>query len=207
VQPPVTEPARRRALAVPVAIAAVAVTIVVAAAAVLAGAFGNGAGGCEDARRPGLDPALERSVPAMFEGRAPDRLDSATTCSAAGLGSLASHGIASIDSAGGLWELGPQTGVTLAVFRLARSDRADLMAEFYESGAASAPKVSGLRVSHTVVGTRHAPATRLDFSDADFPQAIVVWAGPDPDLVRVVLAAGVPDRVVDDAIGAFEPAG
>jgi hypothetical protein len=158
-------------------------------------------GACSDERQAGLVPALEARVPSHLEGRAPDRLDSAVTCSSDGLGSLAAHGLSSVESAGGLWDLGPSTGVTLVVFRLSRPDRADLIADFYATGAARAPKVADLVTGHpTVVGR---PATRLDFSDASFPQAIVVWPSAQPDLVNVVLAAGVPDRIVQEAIAAF----
>src|SRR4051794_34711503 len=102
------------AAAIAVAVAAVAVV------AVVAGVVGPGSSGsCRDEKRPGLDPALESRVPHAFDGRAADQLDSSITCSASGLGSLAAHGVTSVRSAGGLWELGPQTGITLAVFRLA----------------------------------------------------------------------------------------
>ncbi|HEY3523088.1 MAG TPA: hypothetical protein VGK63_05255 [Candidatus Limnocylindrales bacterium] len=158
-------------------------------------------GGCADQRQAGLVPDLETRVPKQLEGRSPDRLDSAVTCSPQGLGSLAEHGVTTISSAGGLWELGPSTGVTLAVFRLAGPDRADRIAEFYTTGAAQAPKVANLVTTHPVVAGRS--ATRLDYSDANFPQAIVVWPSAEPDLVNVVLAAGVPDRIVQEALAAF----
>ncbi len=158
-------------------------------------------GSCADRREPGLVPELEARVPRQLEGRPPDRLDSAVTCSPEGLGSLAAHGVASVSSAGGLWELGPSTGVTLAIFRLDGPDRADRIAEFYSTGAAQAPKVANLVTTHPTVDGR--PATRLDFSDASFPQAIVVWPSVEPDLVNVILAAGVPDRIVGEAIAAF----
>ncbi|HEU4673720.1 MAG TPA: hypothetical protein VFS32_12560 [Candidatus Limnocylindrales bacterium] len=172
-----------------------------ATVAFVPGLMGSGGGGCTDQRQAGLVPTLEKLVPATLEGRPADRLDSAVTCSPDGLGSLAGHGVASVASAGGLWELGPATGVTLAVFRLDGPERADRIAEFYAEGAAQAPKVANLVTTHPTIAGR--PATRLDFSDANFPQAIVVWPAAQPDLVHVVLAAGVPDRIVQEAIAAF----
>src|SRR3954471_4973187 len=196
---------RRRRTSVVLLAAGIAVVVEAGSVvAVVAGVVGPGSsGGCRDEKRPGLDPALESRVPRAFDGRPPDQLDSSMTCSASGLGSLAGHGVMSIRSAGGLWELGPQTGMTLAVFRLAGADRADRIADFYATGAASASKVANLVTTHPTIGGR--TATRLDYSDANFPQAIVVWPGPEPDLVYVVLAAGVPDRIVQDGIKAFGP--
>jgi hypothetical protein len=193
-------PSRRPRLA---ALIVIAVLLVAGAAAAVAFGASRGAnGGCRDEKRPGLDPALEALVPPSLEGRPADHLDSSMTCSADGLGSLREHGVTSLLSAGGLWDLGPQTGVTLAVFRLPGPERADRVAEFYATSAASAPKVANLVTTHPSIGG--SVATRLDFSDADFPQAIVVWPDPRPDVVDVVLAAGVPDRIVQEAIAAFE---
>jgi hypothetical protein len=155
---------------------------------------------CE-AQRSGFDTTLERQVPTGLEGRGPDRLDSGRHCTSASLGTLAErHGLGSVDFAGGLWDLAPSTGVTLAVFR-APGLQAEWIAEFYETGAQHASKVESFTVTHpTIAGTA---ATRFDYSDAGQPQAIVVWPSPQPGLVRVVLAAGVPDRVVQEAIAAF----
>jgi hypothetical protein len=155
---------------------------------------------CE-AQRPGFDPALEHQVPSSLQGRGPDRLDSGRHCTVTSLGTLAArHGLQSVDFAGGLWDLAPSTGVTLAVFR-ATGLQADWIAEFYDVGAQQASKVEALTVTHpTIAG---AVATRFDYSDAGQPQAIVVWPSGDPGLVRVVLAAGVPDRIVQEAIAAF----
>jgi hypothetical protein len=190
---------RRRALIAGALGVAMVVVVVVVAAGVAN--RGGTAAGCTDQKRPGLDPALEQRVPGTFEGRPADQLDSSLTCSPTGLGSLAVHGVTSFSSAGGLWDLGPQTGITLAVFRLGGTDRADRIAEFYSTGAAKALKVANLVTTHLTIAGR--AATRLDYSDADFPQAIVVWPAAEPDLVNVVLAAGVPDRIVQDAIAAF----
>jgi hypothetical protein len=200
--------ARDRRPLVLVAVAAIAVVIVAVGAFVLLGGSGasraatSGASGCQDEKRAGLVPTLEHRVPGSFEGRAADQLDSSVTCTADGLGSLgAVHGLTSVSSAGGLWDLGPSTGITLAVFRVDGAARADWVAEFYETGALSARKVTGLTETHPTVAGR--AATRLDYADASFPGTIVVWPGRDPDLVNVVLAAGVPDRIIEEGIAAF----
>jgi hypothetical protein len=208
VNPPVrtaVSRARRPRVVVLVAVSAVVVAVVAVAAFFLLGgssATSAGASGCQDQKRAGLVPSLEQRVPGSFEGRAADQVDSSVTCTADGLGSLgAVHGLTSVSSAGALWDLGPSTGITLAVFRVDGSARADWVAEFYETGALRARKVSGLTETHPVVAGR--AATRLDYADASFPGTIVVWPGRDPDLVNVVLAAGVPDRIVQEGIAAF----
>jgi hypothetical protein len=152
-----------------------------------------------DGRQPGAYPDLERQIPPTFEGHPPDRLDSGRNCSDANLGLLKDHGIREVRFAGGLWQLAPATGVTLAIFT-GNGLQADWLAAFYEAGARAAPKVSGLSVSHPSVGGR--PAFRLDYADAGTPQTIVVWPAGE-GTVHVVLAAGVPDRIVQEAIAAF----
>lgn len=153
-----------------------------------------------DGRAAGAYPDLEALLPRWLEGRGPDRLDSGRNCTATNLGSLADHGIREVRFAGGLWDLAPQSGVTLAVF-VAGGLTADAMGEFYESSARSARKVSGLVVTRPMIDGQ--PGIRLDYRDADTPGAIVVWPAPAPGTVRVVLAGGVPERIVQEAIAAF----
>jgi hypothetical protein len=171
----------------------------------LAGCASSGAtfspsGPClADGRQAGAYPDLERQIPQTFEGRPPDRLDSGRNCTDANLGLLEGHGIRELRFAGGLWQLAPATGVTLATFT-ANGLQADWLGDFYEAGARAAPKVSGLSVSHPTV--RNASAVRLDYADAGTPQTIVVWPAGE-GTVHVVLTAGVPDRIVQEAIAAF----
>src|SRR2546430_1292898 len=94
---------------------------------------------------------------------------------------------------------GRHTTYPLALFTGSGLQR-DWLAAFYEAGARAAPKVSGLSVSHPSVGGR--PAFRLDYADAGTPQTIVVWPAGE-GTVHVVLAAGVPDWIVQEAIAAF----
>ncbi len=153
-----------------------------------------------DVRQAGAYPSLEAMIPATFQNAAPARLDSGRNCTPQNLATLADHGISEVRFAGGLWDLAPGTGVTMAVFE-ADGLSADWMGEFYEHGAADATKIANLVVTHPSLGG--ANATRLDYSDSNLPQAIVVWPGAAPGQVRVVLAAGVPERIVQDAIATF----
>jgi hypothetical protein len=164
------------------------------------GATFSASGPCRvDGHQAGAYPELERLVPQKFEDKAPDRLDSGRNCSDANLGTLKGHGVKEVRFAGGLWQLAPATGVTLAVFS-ADGLQAAWLGEFYETGARAAAKVSNLVVSAPSVAGK--PGFRLDYLDAGSPQAIVGWSAGD-GLVRVVLTAGVPDRIVQEAIQAF----
>ena len=149
----------------------------------------------------GFDPALEALIPKQLEGQSPAHLDSGQHCTPATLGTLASnHGLRQVSFAGGLWDLAPATGITLVVFR-ADGLRADWIAEFYEVGARAGLHVTNLTVTHPTIGS--VAGTRLDVLDQGQPQSILVWPAPQPGLVRVILAAGLPDRVIDEAIAAF----
>lgn len=155
---------------------------------------------CE-VQRPGFDRSLEALIPGRLEGGPPARLDSGEHCTPSTLGTLASHGLTRVSFAGGLWDLAPQTGITLVVYRAAGLD-ADWIAEFYEVGARTGIHLTNLVVTHPTIDSR--PGTRLDYRDSDEPGAILVWPAPQPGTVRVILAAGLPERVIGEAIAAFD---
>jgi hypothetical protein len=153
-----------------------------------------------DGRAAGAYPALEALVPAEFDGRRPDSLDSGRNCSRETLGTLADRGVEEMRFAGGIWDLGSGGGVTLAVLE-APGLRPDWVAEFYETGARSGRRVEDVTVSETTIGGR--PATRIDALNGESFQTVVVV--PDAaDLVRVVIVASaireVQTRAAHDAI-------
>ncbi|MER3418525.1 MAG: hypothetical protein C4343_05390 [Chloroflexota bacterium] len=137
-----------------------------------------------DGREPGAYPELEALVPARFDDRPPDRLDSGRTCSPENLGSLAAAGIGELRFAGGLWATGAESGVTLALFT-ARGLTVDALGAWYEAGARSARKTSNIVVSRPAVGG--APAFRIDLENGGQLQTIVVHPAATPGTVRVVL--------------------
>jgi hypothetical protein len=136
-----------------------------------------------DGRGPGAYPDLEALIPATFEDRAPDRLDSGRNCTPRSLGTLLARGITEVRFAGGLWELGARSGVSLAVFR-ADGLTIDLLFEFYEAGARSAPKTEGTATS--VVTVAGSTGRRLDTLNDESYQTVVVWPGESGEM-RVVL--------------------
>jgi hypothetical protein len=186
--------------------------ILVAAALVSAACGGKPApsfdpsGPCvADGRAPHAYPDLEALVPPALAGRPPSTLDSGRNCTAANLGTLASHGVTEIRFAGGIWTDGAQSGITLAVFR-APGLQAEWMGEWYEASARAGRVTGGLKLSKPVIGGR--PANRLDLVNGDSVQTVVTWAAAPGSqaasgAVNVVIAADEPESRIQAAIAAF----
>lgn len=198
--------ARPRALA-----SALAAALLVSACGAAGPSF-DPTGPCTvDGRAEGAYPDLEAAIPAAFRGEPPTRLDSGRSCSTANLGTLAGHGVTELRFAGGLWELGSRSGVTIARFTAPGLD-ADWMAEFYEAGARAAPKTEEIETTRFRIGG--CDARRLDTLNDESFQSIVVWPAGDPGVVWAVLVGDdirevqtreAHDAVVADAIAATEP--
>ncbi|HWP62901.1 MAG TPA: hypothetical protein VNO86_05480 [Candidatus Binatia bacterium] len=136
-----------------------------------------------DGRAPGAYPELEALVPARFDDRPPDRLDSGRNCSPENLAGLAASGITELRFAGGLWATGAESGVTLAIFTAPGLTVEDLGA-WYEAGARSARKTSNIVVERPRLGG--GTAYRIDLENGGQLQTIVVLPSA-ADVVRVVL--------------------
>jgi hypothetical protein len=173
-----------------------------------AGATFDPSGPCtSDGRAAGAYPDLESLVPREFRGRAPDRLDSGRNCTTAALATLALHDISEVRFAGGIWDLGSSSGVTLAVFD-APGLEAAWLAEFFEAGARSARRVESVDVRSIVLPDGVA-GSRIDALNGESYQTVIVW--PDGERVRVALVASfirevstkdAHEAVVTDAIAA-----
>jgi hypothetical protein len=137
-----------------------------------------------DVKQPGAYPALEKLIPTQFEGRDPNRLDSGRNCTPQSLGALATAGVRELHFAGGLWEVGQRSGVTLAVLS-APSLTADATADFYVAGARAGRNTENVTRSRVELQgmTGWQVAT---LNDESF-QTVIVWPAPQPDTVRVVL--------------------
>jgi hypothetical protein len=194
---------------------AAAVALVAATALAACGAAGpsfDPTGPCAaDGQAEGAYPDLESAIPTAFRGRAPTRLDSGRSCSAQNLGTLTAHDVTELRFAGGLWELGERSGVTIARFT-AGGLEADWMAEFYEAGARTARKAEQIETTRFRIHGRN--AWRLDTLNDESYQSIVVWPAAEPHAVWVILAGNdireiesreAHDAVVADAIGAADP--
>jgi hypothetical protein len=137
-----------------------------------------------DGRQPGAYPALEALLPAAYEGRSPDNLDSGRSCTPAALGSLADAGIDGVRFAGATWDLGGPTALTVAVFE-GDGLTPDAMIDFYRLGGSGNSKLEKIALSDAVVGGR--TGSRLDVLQSDgTAQTIVAWPAANDGRVAAV---------------------
>jgi hypothetical protein len=153
-----------------------------------------------DGSAPGAYPDLEAAVPRAYEERAPDRLDSGRNCSAENLGSLAAEGIDEIRFAGGTWEFGSDIAAVLAVFD-ADGLTVDTMADWWVSTAGDSSRTQILGNGDVEIAGRD--VRRLDTKTGERLQSVLVWKGPQPDQVYVVLTHNLPDPKIEAAVAAF----
>lgn len=151
-----------------------------------------------EGQMPGAYPDLEALVPATYDGRGPDKLDSGRLCTEETLGTLAESGITELRFAGATWQTGGTSGLTLAVFTAEGLDP-DRMLEFYAVPAEAARRTERLERSDTTVGS--VGAKRLDVLGTDGTgQTIVIWQEADDGPVRVMLAADLGDARVAELL-------
>jgi hypothetical protein len=153
-----------------------------------------------DGRFPGAYPALEVRLPATFEGRPPDTLDSGRNCTATELGTLAGHGISEVQFAGASWFLSGNAGVTLAMFT-GQGLTAEWLGEWYEASARAASNTREIDPTRPKVGS--VQAYRLDTLNGESVQTIIDWQAPGSDAIYVVIAADAPVATIEAATAAF----
>ena len=147
-----------------------------------------------DGRAAGAYPDLEALVPRDLFNRPPDSVDSGRSCTAAALGSLASHGVTELHFAGSTWNTGPNAGVTTAIFD-APGLTAEDVHEFYVTGAKGGRNTEEVTTSSIEVGGK--PAFRVDTLNGESYQTVIDWQ--DGDRVRVVLVASFVREVASKA--------
>ncbi len=158
-------------------------------------------GACSgDGSAAGAYPELEALVPATFEGRGPDRLDSGRNCTSANLGPLEARGIDEVRFAGGTWDFGSDIAAVLAVFS-AEGLSAEAMADWWRTTAEAAGRTQITGESRPAVDGQR--AYRLDTKTGERIQTVVVWSAEEGDRVNVVLTHNLPDPKIDAAIEAF----
>jgi hypothetical protein len=181
------------------AILAVAVVLAACGSSIPVVSFDPSSACTSDGRQPGAYPELEAMLPATYQGKAPDNVDSGRNCTPASLGTLADAGIEGVQFAGATWNLGGSTGLTVAVFDGAGLD-ADAMRAFYEQSASTDRHTEKLSSSDIDVGG--APGRRLDVLVSNGAgHTIVAWPADRPDTVYVLLASDLGDAAVIEALG------
>lgn len=154
-----------------------------------------------DGSAPGAYPDLEARIPASYEDRAPDTLDSGRNCSVENMGSLLDEGLTEIRFAGGTWDFGGNRAAALVVFS-APGLTADHIADFYATSAAAANRtqVTG-ESAPTLAGES---VRRLDSTTGTRNQTVITWPAADPDVVNVVITNDLPDPKIEAAVAAFD---
>jgi len=193
--PPISAPTRRasgRPSTLPLTVIAF-VALAFAACSGPAATFDPNAPCGGDERAAGLLPDLEARIPVSFDGRAPDTLDSGRNCTTRSLGYLEQRGYRQIDFAGGTWETGGRSGVTIATFRADGLQPREVF-DFYKAGAFAAPKTDATTESTMTVAGADLP--RLDTLNDESFQTVVVATGRQPGLIRIVIVASAIRDVV-----------
>jgi hypothetical protein len=168
-----------------------------------------------DGRMAGAYPALEAQVPKSFRGAAPGQLDSGRICSTEGLSTLRGHGIDEMHYAGGVWNTGNDSGVSLATFGSAGPTtlRTDWVAEFYQTGAANGKNVDSVEAGSYDVAPGVA-GHRIDVLNDESYQSVIVWERDGrievalvADFIREIQTKAAHEAVVRDAVDAWLSAG
>ncbi len=153
-----------------------------------------------DGSAPRAYPDLEALVPAAYEGRPPDTLDSGRNCTPENLGTLAAAGIDEVRFAGGTWDFGGDRAAALVVFR-APGLTTERLAEFYAASAQASNRTQVTAIATPTLAGR--PGHRLDTRTGDRLQTVLVWPAGAPDTLNVVITNDLPDPKIDDAVEAF----
>jgi hypothetical protein len=193
-------------------VALVACAIAVAVLLVACGSTFDPTGPCTaDGSVAGAYPDLEAAVPTTFRGGPPGRLDSGRFCTKEALSTLAGHGIEELRFAGGTWETGTDSGVSLAVFTAASGPQLEpaWLAEFYETGANQGKNVTSVETTDYSIGGDIA-GRRIDVLNGESFQTVVVWSRDGQvavaligDFIREIQTRAAHDDVVREAVDAF----
>ena len=152
-------------------------TLVLAVVAGCSGQPFDPTGPCTtDGSKQGSYPELEVAVPTALRGTPPNELDSGRACTPTGLGTLATHGVDELRFAGATWEVGSDSGVSLAVFTDPNGPALEpmWMSEFYETGARAGRKVESVTAADYAV-TDQIGGRRIDVLNGESYQTIIVW--------------------------------
>ena len=193
---------------VPIAIALLALLAVVVGAC----AKFDGSEPCtSDGTGPGAYPELEAMVPKLFRAAAPSQLDSGRTCSTDGLTTLKGHGIDELRYAGGTWQTGTDSGLSLATFTSfgPTALRPEWVSEFYETGARNGKNVDTVDTSAYPVADG-ITGRKIDVLNDESYQSVIVWERNGrievalvADFIREIQTKAAHEQVVRQAVDAW----
>ena len=179
------------------------VALSLAACAATAAASFDPTGPCTaDGSAPGAYPDLEAMVPATYEGRAPDTLDSGPQLHGREpRRACADAGIDEVRFAGGTWGFGGNRAAALCRVQRPGPDGR-------RAWPTSTPRAPVRRTGPRSPASRRrrSPADRATASTpttGERQQTVVVWPAAEPDVVNVVITNDLPDPKIEAAVAAF----
>jgi len=153
-------------------------------------------------RAAGFDAALEATVPlAAFDG-SPITVDSGRECSEKRLGPLWGAGVRELRSAGGIFDLGSETGYSVVTYR-ANELTLDALAYAFQRGASTGRKTQDIQIEKVNVGAW--PGSRMTLLNGDHRQVIVLFQVPgEAGQVRGLLTSDISNAAITELLVRYE---
>lgn len=153
-------------------------------------------------RAAGFDAALEATVPlAAFDG-SPITVDSGRECSEKRLGPLWGAGVRELRSAGGIFDLGSETGYSVVTYR-ANELTLGALAYAFQRGASTGRKTQDIQIEKVSVGAW--PGSRMTLLNGDQRQVIVLFQVPsEAGQVRGLLTSDLSNATITELLARYE---
>ena len=153
-------------------------------------------------RAAGFDVALEATVPlAAFDG-SPITVDSGRECSEKRLGPLWGAGVRELRSAGGIFDLGSETGYSVVTYR-ASELTLDALAYAFQRGASTGRKIQDIQIEKVSVGAW--AGSRMTLLNGDHRQVIVLFQVPgEAGQVRGLLTSDLSNATITELLARYE---
>ncbi len=153
-------------------------------------------------RAAGFAAALEATVPlAAFDG-SPITVDSGRECSEKRLGPLWGAGVRELRSAGGIFDLGSETGYSVVTYR-ASELTLDALAYAFQRGASTGRKTQDIQIEKVNVGAW--TGSRMTLLNGDHRQVIVLFQVPgEAGQVRGLLTSDLSNAAITELLARYE---
>jgi len=153
-------------------------------------------------RAAGFDAALEATVPlAAFDG-SPITVDSGRECSEKRLGPLWGAGVRELRSAGGIFDLGSETGYSVVTYR-ASELTLEALAYAFQRGASTGRKTQDIQIEKVSVGAW--PGSRMTLLNGDHRQVIILFQVPgEAGQVRGLITSDISNAAITELLARYE---
>jgi hypothetical protein len=153
-------------------------------------------------RAAGFDTALEATVPlSAFDG-SPITVDSGRECSEKRLGPLWGAGVRELRSAGGIFDLGSETGYSVVTYR-ASELTLDALAYAFQRGASTGRKTQDIQIEKVRVGAW--TGSRMTLLNGDHRQVIILFqVAGEAGQVRGLLTSDLSNATITELLARYE---